>query len=430
MPASTRVEGASLGAGARPVAQGLISSRWLVAALATLVMAVSYIDRQTLAVLGPTVTKALHLTLQQYGWIVSAFSIAYLFGAPLSGALLDRTGARRGLVFAVLAWSIVAASQAFVPSFAVLFALRVLLGTAESPSFPGAAQTMKRILPPGERSIGFGLLFTGSSIGAMVAAPLAIGIFHVTGDWRTAFFGTAVIGLSWIPIWLLVTRSPAVRGALAAPARDENDDGTAARLLFTRASVLRALMLVVFTAPCIMFGLNWTSQYLAHTFAISQDGLAKFAWLPPLGFDLGAVVFGALASRADRRVTNGEPKSHVTLVLAAGLLAATMAAMPLAQGPWLGTALITISLAGGAGIFALLTADMLARVGASQVSAAGGLTAAAQSLAYVVANPMVGRAVDLSHSYGTVLVVLGAIVPPAVVAWSLWPVPRCASSTR
>jgi ACS family hexuronate transporter-like MFS transporter len=375
------------------------------------------------------VTKALHLTLQQYGWIVSAFSFAYLFGAPLSGALLDRAGARRGLVYAVLGWSAVAAAQAFVPSYAVFFALRVLLGAAESPSFPGAAQTMKRILPARERSLGIGLLFTGSSIGAMVAAPLAIGIFHVTGDWRTAFFGTALVGLTWIPVWLLVTRSPAVRDALAASGNDEQGDGKR-RVLFTNGAVLRALVLVVFTAPSIMFGLNWTSQFLSHTFEISQDGLAKFVWLPPLGFDLGAVVFGALASRADRRVTTGAPRSHVTLVLAAGVLSATMAAVPLVDGPWLGTALVTISLAGGAGLFALLTADMLARVAPSQVSAAGGMTAAAQSLAYVVANPIAGRAVDVSHSYGAVLVVLGAIVPPAVLAWSVWPISTSASSTR
>ena len=78
-------------------------------------------------------------------------------------------------------------------------------------------------------------------------------------------------------------------------------------------------------------------------------------------------------------------------------------------------------LAGGGGIFALLTADMLARVHPTQVSAAGGLTAAAQSLAYIVASPLVGRAVDHTHSYAVVLVVLVAIVPPAMLAWTLWP---------
>jgi NADH:ubiquinone oxidoreductase subunit H len=101
-----------------------------------------------------------------------------------------------------------------------------------------------------------------------------------------------------------------------------------------------------------------------------------------------------------------------------------MIAMPFVHDPWIAVTLAAMCLAGGGGIFALLTADMLARVSPALVSTAGGLTAAAQSLAYVVANPLVGRAVDLTHSYALVLVVLGALVLPAVVAWTLWPVKR------
>ena len=399
--------------------------------MATLVMSVSYIDRQTLAVLGPTVVTALHLTLEQYGWVISAFSLAYLVGAPLAGVLLDRVGARRGLVVAVLAWSGVAASHALVPSFAALFALRVLLGTAEAPSFPGAAQTMKRILPREERSIGFGLLFTGSSIGAMVAAPVAIGILHASGDWRLAFLGTALLGLLWIPVWLVTTRSRLVRNALATAADDETSDPASLLALFTSAAVGRALLLVVFTAPSIMFGLNWSSHYLAHAFALSQEGLGRYIWLPPVGFDLGAVFFGALASRADRRargrvsaIARGADGRGRAPLVRDGRDAAR--ARPVARD----RAHRRSCLAGGGGLFALLTADMLARVHPSQVSTAGGMTAAAQSLAYVVANPLVGRAVDTTRSYAVVLLVLGAIVPPAMVAWGAWPISKCESSTR
>ena len=410
-------------ASASEPAEARIPARWAVAVVATLVMSVSYIDRQTLAAIAPTVREALAISREQYGWVLSAFSLAYLVGAPIAGAMLDRAGARRGLVFAVLAWSAVAAAHAVVPSFAVLVALRILLGTAEAPSFPGAAQTMKRILPRAERSLGFGLLFTGSSAGAMVAGPLAIKILEVSGGWRFAFLGTALLGLVWIPVWLLVTRSKAVRDALATS--DPTDVTVTAApsrgRLLARGPVARALVLVVFAAPGIMFGLNWSSQYLADTFALPQGSLGHFIWLPPAGFDLGALAFGALASRRDRRAPPGEVRSHVGLMAGAALLASSMCAVPFVRDPWLAMALTSSCLAGGGGIFALLTADMLARVHPTQVSAAGGLTAAAQSLAYIVASPLVGRAVDHTHSYAVVLVVLGALVPPAMLAWALWP---------
>src|SRR5262249_60466970 len=124
------------------------STAWAVAICATLTMAVSYFDRSTLAVLAPTVKEQLHISGTAYGWLTSAFSIAYLIAAPLTGWWIDRIGARRGLVTSVLLWTAVAALHAVVPGFWVLFGLRIALGIAEGPSFPGAAQTIQRILPP------------------------------------------------------------------------------------------------------------------------------------------------------------------------------------------------------------------------------------------------------------------------------------------
>src|SRR5262245_41083234 len=191
---------------------------WQVALVATFTMTVSYVDRQTLAVLAPSVTKALGISEQAYGWLGSAFSIAYLIGTPFAGWWIDRAGARRGLFWSVFAWSAVAALHAIVPGFGVLFALRLALGITEGPGFPGAAQTMQRILPPGDRERGFGVLFTGSSFGVMLVPPFAALIFRHWG-WRTAFLITALAGLIWIPLWLAATRSPAVRAQFDAAAR-------------------------------------------------------------------------------------------------------------------------------------------------------------------------------------------------------------------
>src|SRR5690348_13613425 len=100
---------------------------WAVAVTAMLTMTVSYVDRSTLAVLSVTVTKSLDIDEAGYGWIVAAFSFAYLIATPLAGWWLDRYGARRGLFVSVLVWSAVAAMHAAVPTFGVLIALRIML---------------------------------------------------------------------------------------------------------------------------------------------------------------------------------------------------------------------------------------------------------------------------------------------------------------
>ncbi|MCX5741114.1 MAG: MFS transporter [Proteobacteria bacterium] len=139
-------------------------------------MTVSYIDRSTLAVLAPTVTKALDISDAQYGWLTSAFSMAYLIATPVAGWWIDRVGVRRGLVASVLVWSSFAALHALVPGFGVLFALRIALGVTEGPSFPGAALTMARVLPPEDRSRGFGVLFTGSMLIEVIFSLDGIGL--------------------------------------------------------------------------------------------------------------------------------------------------------------------------------------------------------------------------------------------------------------
>jgi cyanate permease len=78
-----------------------------------------------------------------------------------------------------------------------------------------------------------------------------------------------------------------------------------------------------------------------------------------------------------------------------------------------------VSLAGGGGLFSLATAEMMAQVPATRISAAGGITAAVQSLAYIVANPLIGLSVDHSKSYTPIFLALTAWVIPGTVGWLL-----------
>jgi ACS family hexuronate transporter-like MFS transporter len=391
---------------------------WAIALVATLAMSVSYTDRQVVAAIATSVKGALHIDREHFGYLASAFSLAYLVMAPIAGAIVDRVGARRGLVGAVVAWSIVAAAQAIAPGFGVLFALRIALGVAEAPSFPAAAQSVRRALPVSDRSAAFGLVFTGSSIGAAIAGTVAP-LLDAQFGWRAAFVATAAMGLLWLPLWSAVTSAPAARDALAKPdaAATTTDDAPPRASLANNAAVLRALLLVLASAPTVMFVLLWFPQYLEEIRHVPKGGTSHFLWLPPLMFDVGALTFGALASRRD---VHG--RSIAPLVVTAALLASTLALVPCAPGPWTVAFFGGLSMAGGGALYALLTADMIARIHPAHVSTAGGLTAAAQSLTYIVLNPVIGHYADRTHSFDAVLVTLGAIVLPGALAWVAWPV--------
>jgi MFS transporter, ACS family, hexuronate transporter len=414
----------------QPIERSLSPGRaWTLALVATFTMSISYVDRQTLSVLAPTVTRELNISEQGYGWLASAFSIADLVGAPIAGRLIDRVGARRGLFGAVLLWSTVAALHALVPGFFALFALRILLGLAEAPSFPGAAQTVHRVLPPASRARGLGILFTGSSIGAMLAPLLATSLARHFG-WRAAFLGSAIVGLVWVPLWLAVTSAPEVRRVMDGESVARTTT-PAPRMLdvVLHPAVLRAIAVVVASAPAIAFVLLWGSKFLVRHDHLDPAEVGAFLWIPPLFFDVGAVLFGDLASRRARR-SGHDGSSPRTLLAIATLLAVTIALAPFAPTPLLSMLLAGIALAGGGGLFALLTADMLARVSPQAISLAGGCTAAAQSLAYIVANPLIGAAVQRGASYSSVLVVLAAWTVPGCVLWLVTKAPPETAESR
>jgi ACS family hexuronate transporter-like MFS transporter len=395
---------------------------WALVLAATFTMTISYIDRQALAVLAPTVTRELRLSETQYGLLASAFSLAYLIGAPLAGRWIDRVGARRGLLAAVLVWTVASALHALAPGFGALVVFRVLLGFAESPSFPGASQVVHRALPPAERPRGVGVLFTGSSIGSMIAPPIAVALLGVFG-WRGALLVSALSGLVWVPLWMGVAwRSPGREVLDAAPEAEEVTAAGEAWSAWRSPAVRRTLALIIASSPAIGFVLTWSAKYLVRAWGVTQVGVAAFIWLPPLMFDVGSIAFGDLSARLAKHPSNARGGTHPALIAASASLAvgATLA-MTAATSPWMAMGFAGAAMFGGGGTYAMITADMLARIPARGVSTAGGWCASAQALAFVVANPLIGRSVQAHGRYDEALVVLAAWVVPGALAWLVWP---------
>lgn len=395
---------------------------WAVAIAATFTMTVSQLDRTTLAVLAPTVTKELGITETSYGWLASAFSLAYLVATPLAGWWIDRAGARRGLVWSVLIWSSIAALHSLALGFGTLFILRIALGMAESPSYPGSAQTVARVIPARESARAFGMLFTGSSIGIMVAAPLASYLFSVAG-WRVAFLGSATVGLAWIPLWIGLTRRRAVRARLDAihVAPTATADAAPSEKLpwhkfLRQPNMLRVILAVFAAAPITGFASAWGAKYLDRTFAVKQADVGHFLWLPMVGFDLGAIVFGDLSSRQQR--ASGAPPRLLFGISA--LLGSCLVMLPLATSPWMAIGILAVAMSGAGGLYTLASSDVLSRVPRERVAFASSMLAASQSFILIIANPLIGMAVTHFESYSQAAIALAAWVIPGSVVWILW----------
>src|SRR2546427_626702 len=192
-------------------------ARLLPTASMLLVSLISYIDRNTLALLIPTIMKETHLSAEQYGFIVSAFSIAYMISNPLWGSLLDRLGLRIGMLAAVSFWTAASMSHALAAGFLSFAIARTALGFGEGATFPGGLRTVMQTLRPTEQARGIAVAYSGGSLGAIVTPILVTPIFLKWG-WRPAFLLTGAIGAAWLVLWWFVSRRAVVRYFQPKPA--------------------------------------------------------------------------------------------------------------------------------------------------------------------------------------------------------------------
>src|ERR1035437_8137778 len=205
MPAE-EVRSAQAGAAGMRVGIG----RWVPAGAMLAVSLISYIDRNTLALLAPTILRETGLSGEQYGFIISAFQIAYMLANPVWGKILDRAGLRRGMTVAVSCWTVASVAHAFAGGLWSFAAARAALGFGEGATFPGGLRTVVQTLPEDRRGRGLAVAYSGGSLGAVVT-PLVVTPIFLWWGWRGAFWFTGMAGLAWLGLWAVVSKRPEIR---------------------------------------------------------------------------------------------------------------------------------------------------------------------------------------------------------------------------
>ena len=181
--------------------------RWWIISLIFLATLINYIDRLTISVLAPVITRDLGLTNTEFGGIITWFLLAYTISQGLSGKLYDRVGTKRGFVCSIVLWSVAAMAHAFARGLGSLSVFRFVLGLGEAGNWPGAAKTVAEWFPIRERAFGMAIFNSGAAIGSLVAPPLIVWL-SLTYGWQTTFIVTGSLGFAWLVLWLLFYQTP------------------------------------------------------------------------------------------------------------------------------------------------------------------------------------------------------------------------------
>jgi MFS transporter, ACS family, hexuronate transporter len=382
--------------------------RWIPALAMLLVSLISYIDRTTLALLAPTILRDTGLSGEQYGYIVLAFSVAYMVSNPVWGRILDRAGLRRGMTAAVAWWTVASAAHAFAGGFWSFGLARAALGFGEGATFPGGLRAVAQTLPPEERGRGMAVAYSGGSLGAAVT-PLIVTPIFVWWGWRAAFWFTGAIGAAWLAMWLVVGARPDVRkrpvaSASVHPGPRWRDRGLWA---FMFAYALGALPtgFVMYTAPL----------YLSRALGCSQEMLGKVLWIPPLGWELGYFVWGWLSDRGVRR---GEPRMRTLGRLMAWSAVASLPFVAVPRLPNLaavmGELFVAMFVASG---FVVLSVAYATHVYSAEHSGLiAGAGAGSWSLIVGLTMPIFGRMFD-RHDFATPYWIATAVIMAGYAGW-------------
>ena len=246
--------------------------RWIVLTLLLLVTIINFIDRQTVSVLAPVLRQTLHLSNEQYGRVVAAFQFGMMSGEFPMGWLMDRWGVRLGLAGAVLWWSLATGLQSATHSGFQLGLTRFWMGTGECGNYSGGIKAIFRSFAVRERTLAIGIFNTGSMVGATIAPPLVVYLLQHY-SFRAAFLVPALLGLLWVPLWILIDRD-------VKPQTQKTSQTTSLPALLGDSIHSGELCLFCrfFIGPVMQFYWYWIPSYLYEAASFTFAGLKRALW--------------------------------------------------------------------------------------------------------------------------------------------------------
>ena len=176
---------------------------WLIVSLCALLLVFDGYDLFIYGVVLPSIMREWGLTPLQAGALGSYALFGMMFGALLFGTLADRFGRKKGIVFCFALFSIATVINGFASSPTEFGVCRFIAGLGCGGLMPNAAALINEYAPKKARSTLMAFMFSGYSLGGMLAA--SVGIFMLPNyGWSSMFF-VAVIPLLLLPLivcWL------------------------------------------------------------------------------------------------------------------------------------------------------------------------------------------------------------------------------------
>ncbi|MEV4969974.1 MFS transporter [Streptomyces scopuliridis] len=286
----------------------------------------------------PNVADDLGTSVPTAGYLVSAYAIGVVVGAPLLTALGSRIPRKRMLLLLMGLFVIGNLGSALAPGFGWLLAGRFLAGLPHGAFFGVGAVVAARLVREGRQARAVATMFLGLTVANIVGVPAATLLGQNLG-WRATFLVVTVIGL--IALAALARLIPYVPVEAHQSVRRE------IRALGDR-QVLLGLATAVFGFAGVFAVYSYLASITTEVMGFGESSVTLVLALFGIGMTLGALAAGPLTDRALRP----------TLYASLGTLAVVLLAFRFtAHIQW--AALVTVVVLGAVGFMTTTPLQML-----------------------------------------------------------------------
>lgn len=370
--------------------------RWVMVFMAFLATVLNYVHRLSFNYLSADGELRKIIPDDAFGYIGTAFFVAYMLSNAFSGFVIDKLGTRLGYSLCMAFWTTAGLVHAFAITPLQFGICRFFLGIGEAGNWPAAIKLTSEWFPPHERSTASGIFNSGSALGAVLVPPL-VAYLGMHYGWQYTFIILAVVGYLWLAVFWFLYYTPKhslkeSKARIIPPTK-----------LFKTRFVRIFTLSKAFMDPVWYFVTFWIGRYLVDVHGWDLKKIGWFAMLPFIIADVGNIAGGYFTQFIIKKGVP-IPKARKIAVAISGLIMG----IPLILAPFIITtplsALIIFGLAGFG--YTSYTANSLAFpadvVPKSAAASVWGLACVGTGLGGAVFQSISGitlKSLSASHSY-------------------------------
>ncbi|WP_018627098.1 MFS transporter [Niabella aurantiaca] len=368
--------------------------RWLMLSFAFFATVFNYVDRLAFNYLSANGSLRELIPNDAFGYIATAFFVAYTISNLISGFVIDKLGTRLGYALSMLVWTSASLLHAFARVPLHFGICRFLLGIGEAGNWPAAIKLSSEWFSRKERATAIGLFNSGAAAGAIIAPPL-IAWMAMRFEWELTFVLIGCVGYLWIIGFWFTYYTPGKR-------KEKSTHRTIPLLKLIRTRfVCWFTISKIFMDPVWYFITFWIGRYLVDVYGWDFKKIGWFAMIPFIASDIGNILGGLFTQYI---IKKGVPISRARKIAAVSF--GSLLCVSLMLGPVIITspfmALLVLSVAGFG--YAAYTANTMAFpadvVPDNAIASVWGIASVGAGIGGAIFQALSGSAIEaLSRSY-------------------------------